>query len=206
VIFNPRIVVVPNPDPETVRAAVDVVAFPATVVVERKKSPPALRSVHCARPAPADKASCGAVDDERVIRYLGVDVPNPVQLFRKMLFEVVEVEIREPTVSCDDVAMIFVPSAEAVRIAFAPKVTLAVSVPDVVTGEFVIVNAAGRDSPTDVTVPDPLPVPTQIPATEKHPPERLIPFENVDDERLLVILILDASIPKLNVEVASSVR
>ena len=97
------------------------------------------------------------------MRNLGVEVPNPVQLFRKMLFEVVEVEIREPTVSCDDVAMMFVPSALAVRIAFAPNVTDAVRVPEVVTGEFVIVNAAGRDSPTDVTVPDPLPPPTQVP-------------------------------------------
>ena len=45
-MFNPLSVVVPKPEPETVRAAVDVVDVPATVVVERKRSPPALRSVH----------------------------------------------------------------------------------------------------------------------------------------------------------------
>ena len=43
---SPRRVVVPKPLPEIVRADVDVVAVPATVVVERKRSPPALRNVH----------------------------------------------------------------------------------------------------------------------------------------------------------------
>ena len=57
VIFKPSTVVVPNPDPEIVRADVDVVAVPATVVVDRKKSPPAFRNAHCAKPAPAESES-----------------------------------------------------------------------------------------------------------------------------------------------------
>ena len=60
-----------------------------------------------------------------------------------------------PTVNCDVVAMMFVPSALAVKIAFAEKARVAVNVPNVVTGELVTVKAAGRDSPTDVTVPAP---------------------------------------------------
>ena len=45
-MVNPRSVVVPKPEPEMVKADVDVVAVPATVVVERKRSPPAFLSVH----------------------------------------------------------------------------------------------------------------------------------------------------------------
>ena len=56
-MFKPERVVVPKPEPETVRADVEVVAFPATVVVERKRSPPAFLKVHWARPPPADRAS-----------------------------------------------------------------------------------------------------------------------------------------------------
>ena len=40
-----------------VRAEVDVVAVPATVVVEKKRSPPAFLSVHCAKPPPAERES-----------------------------------------------------------------------------------------------------------------------------------------------------
>ena len=43
---RPRTVVVPKPEPEIVRADVDVVANPATVVVERNRSPPAFLNVH----------------------------------------------------------------------------------------------------------------------------------------------------------------
>ena len=50
--------------------------------------------------------------------------------------------------------MMFVPSELAVRIVFAGKANVAVSVPEVVTGEFVTVKADGRESPTDVTVPE----------------------------------------------------
>ena len=56
-ILRPISVVVPKPLPDIVRALDDVVAVPATVVVERKRSPPALRSVHWASPPPADRAS-----------------------------------------------------------------------------------------------------------------------------------------------------
>ena len=56
-MFRPISVVVPKPLPEIVRAEDDVVAVPSTVVVERKRSPPALRNVHWARPPPADRAS-----------------------------------------------------------------------------------------------------------------------------------------------------
>jgi hypothetical protein len=50
-----------------------------------------------------------------------------------------------------------------VRIAFDGNASVAVRVPEFVTGEFVIVNAAGSDSPTDVTVPLPAPLPTHVP-------------------------------------------
>ena len=66
----------------------------------------------------------------------------------------VVVEIIEPTVNWEVVAMMFVPSEDAVRIAFGEKFRVAVKVPDVVTGELVTVKAAGRDSPTEVTVPE----------------------------------------------------
>ena len=75
------------------------------------------------------------------------------------------VAIKLPTVSCDDVAIMFVPSALAVRMEFDGKFNVAVRVPEFVTGEFVTVNADGRESPTDVTVPDPLP-PVHIPLIE----------------------------------------
>ena len=45
-MFNPLTVVVPNPLPDIVSADDDVVAVPETVVVERNRSPPALRNVH----------------------------------------------------------------------------------------------------------------------------------------------------------------
>ena len=40
-----------------VRAASDEVAVPATVVVERKRFPPAFLNAHCAKPAPAERES-----------------------------------------------------------------------------------------------------------------------------------------------------
>ncbi len=40
-------------------------------------------------------------------RNLGVDVPIPVQLFRKTLLETVDVDSSEPTVSCEVVAIKF---------------------------------------------------------------------------------------------------
>ena len=61
IILSPLTVVVPKPEPDIVRAEVVVVAVPATVVVDRKRSPPAFLNVHCARPAPAERESCGCV-------------------------------------------------------------------------------------------------------------------------------------------------
>ena len=56
-----------------------------------------------------------------VNKYCGVDVPMPIQLFKKMEFERVEVAKSEPTVSCDDVAMRAVPAAFDVMIEFGEK-------------------------------------------------------------------------------------
>ncbi len=56
-MFKPRIVVVPKPVPEIVRALVDVVALPATVVVEMYRFPPAFRKAHCATPVLSERAS-----------------------------------------------------------------------------------------------------------------------------------------------------
>ena len=53
----------------------------------------------------AERASCGAVEEERVIKYCGVLVPKPVKLLLKMLLEIDDVESRLPTVSCEDVAI-----------------------------------------------------------------------------------------------------
>ena len=75
-MLRPMRVVVPKPEPEMERAEVEVVALPAIVVVDRKRSPPALRKVHCAIPPPAERASCGAVEEARVREYIAVvEVP-----------------------------------------------------------------------------------------------------------------------------------
>ena len=61
-----------------VNADVVVVDVPATVVVERYRFPPAFLNVHCARFAPADRASCDAVDEAIVSEEMlaaVVDVP-----------------------------------------------------------------------------------------------------------------------------------
>lgn len=88
-------------------------------------------------------------------------VAKPVNGFL-IIFVADEVEINEPKVNCEVVAMIFVPALSAVKIELAPKLTVAVKVPDVVTGEFVIVKAVGKESPTEVTVPDPEPPPVHV--------------------------------------------
>ena len=45
-MLRPRSVVVPNPPPAISRAEIEVVAVPATVVVERYKLPPAFLIAH----------------------------------------------------------------------------------------------------------------------------------------------------------------
>ena len=71
-------------------------------------------------------------------------------------------EIKFETVKLLDVVAIkSVPLLPDVRMEFAGKFSVAVSVPAVVTGEFVTVKAEGRERPTDVT--EPLPVPVQTP-------------------------------------------
>ncbi len=75
---RPVRVVVPKPEPEMVSADVDVVAVPATVVVDRNRSPPAFRNAHCAIPVPAESASCEPVVEAIVRRPIeGVVVPMP---------------------------------------------------------------------------------------------------------------------------------
>jgi hypothetical protein len=69
-MFRPERVVVPNPDPDIVRADVDVVAVPATVVVPMYRLPPAFLKKNCAIPAPADRDSCGFVVEARVRRLI----------------------------------------------------------------------------------------------------------------------------------------
>ena len=62
--------VVPIPtlplEPMIVRADVEVVAVPATVVVARYRLPPAFLNAHCAMPAPSESASCEAVVEATV--------------------------------------------------------------------------------------------------------------------------------------------
>ena len=52
--------------PSIVSADVVVVDVPATVVVDRYRFPPALRNVHCAKPAPAERESWASVEEDRV--------------------------------------------------------------------------------------------------------------------------------------------
>ena len=55
-----------TPEVLRVRAAVEEVAVPSTVVVPIARSPPLLRKNHWARPAPADKESCEPVEEALV--------------------------------------------------------------------------------------------------------------------------------------------
>jgi len=64
------------------------------------------------------------------------------------------VESKLPTVNCEVVAMMLVPSEEAVRMALLAKAKLAVRVPEVVTGLPVMLKALGKDNETEVTVPE----------------------------------------------------
>lgn len=78
-------VVVPRPKLplfNITNAEVDVVAVPATVVVEKYKFPPAFLNVHCERPEPAESESCGRVAEYPVIGYTLVVVPNPVKALK----------------------------------------------------------------------------------------------------------------------------
>jgi hypothetical protein len=76
-MFNPLTVVVPKPEPAISKAEIDVVAVPATVVVERYKLPPAFRNVNWARPVPAESDSWLAVDDAIVSEAMNeVEVPT----------------------------------------------------------------------------------------------------------------------------------
>jgi len=70
-------VVVPNPVPDISSAEIDVVAVPATVVVEKYKLPPAFRNAHWPTPPPAERANWLAVADDGFNRYVGVVVPTP---------------------------------------------------------------------------------------------------------------------------------
>jgi hypothetical protein len=52
-MFRPRRVVVPKPEPEISRALIVVVASPMTVEVEKYRLPPAFLVIHPAIPAPS---------------------------------------------------------------------------------------------------------------------------------------------------------
>jgi hypothetical protein len=82
-MFNPLTVVVPKPEPEISRAEIDVVAVPATVVVEKYRFPPAFRVTHPAMPAPSVRMVLDAI--VRPLR-VGVVVPIP-----KILVDVAEI-------------------------------------------------------------------------------------------------------------------
>ena len=92
--------------------------------------------------------------DDICIRKRGVVVPKPVKLFEKILFEIVEVESKLPTVNCEEVAMIPLPVELEVKIELLAKDTPRASVPDVLIGLPLIVNPVGTDISTDVTVPE----------------------------------------------------
>ena len=56
-ILSPLTVVVPNPPPAISKAEIDVVALPATVVVEKYRFPPEFLNAHCAIPPVSESAS-----------------------------------------------------------------------------------------------------------------------------------------------------
>ena len=58
-------------------AADEVVAVPATVVVEIYRFPPAFLKVHWLKPAPAERASWEAVAENGFNSQVGVVVPMP---------------------------------------------------------------------------------------------------------------------------------
>jgi hypothetical protein len=61
------------------------------------------------------------VDDAISNTYLGVEVPIPIQLFKNIEFERVEVESSDPTVNCEEVAIRDSPSADEVMMELAAK-------------------------------------------------------------------------------------
>src|SRR3989344_303622 len=67
-----------------VSALDDVVAVPATVVVEKYRLPPAFLNAHCAMPPPAERESCEAALSVMVSLLVGVVVPIPTLLFVPM--------------------------------------------------------------------------------------------------------------------------
>jgi hypothetical protein len=105
-----------------------------------------------------------------------------------------------PTVSWDEVAAKPLPAELATRMALLGKVTVAVKVPDVVTGELVTVNPDGRERPTEVTVPEPLPLPTHVPDTAKHPAVMLNPTFDVEVAWPMMFNPAMVVVPKPSVE------
>jgi hypothetical protein len=99
-MFKPRSVVVPVD--EISRAEIEDVAYVVADDVERKNDPPIPRSVQIASVDAPVRASCGCVVEAMFNFQNGVVVPIPRDPTKKELFVVVE--IKEPTVSCDDVA------------------------------------------------------------------------------------------------------
>ena len=59
------------------RSEGEEVAVPATVVVAKYRFPPAFLKAHCATPAPAERASWGAVAENGFRSQVGVEVPMP---------------------------------------------------------------------------------------------------------------------------------
>ena len=80
-MFSPLTVVVPKPLKAISSADIDVVDVPATVVVDMYRFVPSFLNTVCGNPAPADRDSCGPVDDAMVRLYAGVVVDIPTKLF-----------------------------------------------------------------------------------------------------------------------------
>ena len=118
-ILSPARVVVPKPLPDIENADVDVVADPATVVVDKYKFPPAFLNAHCAIPAPAESESCDADAEYGFKSHWEVVVPRATFPLKNEL--AVVVEISDPTVSCEVVATRAVPAEFDVIIEFAAK-------------------------------------------------------------------------------------
>ena len=102
-MFKPRTVVVPNPLRAISNAEMDVVAVPATVVEAMYKLVPSFLKVTCARFAPAERASCEAVE-EKVVNGK-TDVVVAIAIAPANVEVAVVVARMLPTVSCVPVAM-----------------------------------------------------------------------------------------------------
>ena len=118
--------------------------------------PPAFLKVHCARPAPAERESCGAVEEADVSKYVMVDVPTPRRPPESIAKKLVVPSLRKTFKRfpvCVAPAVISIPELEAESVVSMLKTLApaALSILNALEYEPAIVK-----SPTGVVVPTPI--------------------------------------------------